>query len=209
MLATGLLAVAGSSGRADDWEGQFWSELNLELPLNQRTTAILKTSLSSSPQYALTDGKAGLFLDYIISPAWDTRVGFTHTVNANRGPDTVETRLVTDMTYSAQLHGKWRLADRNRLEFRWINGVYSTRYRNRIRFLHPTTTHNTIIVPYASFEAYINADPATLVREEYSAGIITPLNNRLALDTYLTLQVNQTGWPQYVDALGVTLTYTL
>lgn len=49
---------------------------------------------------------------------------------------------------------KLLLQDRSRIEFRWINGTYSTRYRNKLTVQRPLELMRFRFTPYASGELF-------------------------------------------------------
>ena len=80
------------------------------------------------------------------------------------------------------------VSDRSRVEFRWANGNYSTRYRNRLTAEHDIRAHSVRFAPYASIEAFYDGKHRWWNEFQYAFGVQVPHKRLLLLDTYYLRQ---------------------
>lgn len=103
--------------------------------------------------------------------------------------------------------GRLLLGDRNRVEFRWVNGVYSTRYRNLLTGEFDTHLAKLRMTPYASAEFFYDGAASSWNEERYTAGLQWPYKRFLRLDTYYLRQHTTSGNPQNLNVGGLTLNF--
>jgi len=102
--------------------------------------------------------------------------------------------------------GRWRFRSRTRLEQRWISGVPSQRYRERLRLERQTTLwRRDSLLPYAAYELYYDTRYRALSRTGYRLGVELPLSSRLKLDPSAVRQDNRFGSPRHVSATAMTI----
>ncbi len=99
------------------------------------------------------------------------------------------------------------MRDTNRIEFRWVNGVYSTRYRNKLAVERDFLARGFRFTPYASAEAFYDVTKGSWNEEYYAGGVQWPYKRLLMLDTYYLLQKCPTCKPANVNVAGVTLNF--
>jgi len=128
---------------------------------------------------------------------------YLHTIQ--NGSLTIENRIITQVTPHYLTPGGFLITDRNRTEFRWVNGAYDFRYRNKLVVEHSLETHNFKFTPYASGELYYDRNHHSWNQSQYGGGVQFPYKNLLMLDIYL-LHQNCTSCSQNpVNMLGATL----
>ena len=66
----------------------------------------------------------------------------------------VENRGTIQATFGYMFPGDVLVRDRNWLELRWVNGKYSTTYRNMLMLEHEFRIHELRVSPYGSVEAF-------------------------------------------------------
>ena len=116
-----------------------------------------------------------------------------------------ENRVVLQALAGFRPASRVYLSDRNRVEFRWVNGTYSTRYRNLVFGEYDITMHNFRLSPYASVEAFYNGAVGSWNEEQYTAGIEWPYKRILMLQTYYLRQNCTTCNPAHLNVGGLTL----
>jgi uncharacterized protein DUF2490 len=126
---------------------------------------------------------------------------YLHTVQ--NGKTKIEDRFIADVTQRLYLAGLL-LADRNRGEFRWVDGFYDFRYRNRLVISKPLQT-SFRITPYGSGELYYDRNHHSWNQNQYGFGVQFPYKKVLMLDTYLRHQNCTSCVPNSVNMLGATL----
>ena len=152
------------------------------------------------------------------SPTWELDVenqhhlvfgtGYEYLHTVQHGRRTNENRAIVEVT-PRLLFSSLLLADRNRTEFRWKNGVYDFRYRNRLTIGHYFETATFRFMPYASGEIYYDRNADSWDQSKYGLGVQFPYKHFLKFDTYL-LHQNCTGCgANPVNMLGITLNFYL
>ena len=110
--------------------------------------------------------------------------GYERVRTLNSGQISDENRLVLAGSLNLRASSRLFLQDRNRIECRWINGVYSTRYRNYAYGQYDVSFHNMKFSPYVSAEAFYTTQYDSWDKEQYSAGIEWPYRSYVMLQTY-------------------------
>jgi len=131
-------------------------------------------------------------------------LGFEYLWTDQEGTSTGEDRLVVLITPRWRPFSRWLLEDRNRLEFRWVDGDYSTRYRNRLSVERDFRVHQFRFTPYASAEIFYDFASGTVDEEQYAAGIQWPYRRILMVETYYLYQHSHSA-PHDVNVFGITL----
>jgi hypothetical protein len=98
-----------------------------------------------------------------------------------------------------------QIIDRNRADFRWLQGDYSFRYRNRIRLERDTAVRKYDFVPYGTAEFFYNTRYDMFNRNRFIVGVEMPITPRAMVDTYVARQNDSRSSPEHVNALGVAL----
>jgi hypothetical protein len=117
-----------------------------------------------------------------------------------------ENRIVLAATPTYPLGWKIALSDRNQMELRFIGGVFSWRYRNRIALQRPFQIHSYKFTPYARCEFYYSSQYSKWYDTAISAGTKLPVTKRIEFDTYYEHQ-NQTNRSpnKQIQSLGLVL----
>ena len=132
-------------------------------------------------------------------------MSFSEQFNRERLHD--ENRLILDGIFNFRPSARFLVTDRNRAEFRWINGVYSTTYRNKLTVERDFLLSGFRFSPYVAVEAFYNGAQNSWNQEWYYAGIQWPYKRLLMLDTYYLRQHCTTCNPTNWNAAGVTLNF--
>jgi hypothetical protein len=127
---------------------------------------------------------------------------YLHTVQ--NGKTKIEDRFIAQATPRLRRAGLL-LADRNRGEFRWVDGAYDFRYRNKLVISVPLQMDSFRFTPYGSGELYYDRNRHTWDQNQYGFGVQFPYKKLLMFDSYL-LHQNCTSCSQNpVNMLGITL----
>jgi len=130
---------------------------------------------------------------------------FLRTIQSGKTKD--EDRLDLDGTFGFRLPAEFLVRDRNRVEFRWVNGVYSTTYRNRVTAERDFLVRGFRFSPYGSAEFFYDGAKNSWNQEWYSAGVQWPCKRLLMLDTYYLRQNCPSCNPANLNVAGVTLNF--
>jgi hypothetical protein len=129
---------------------------------------------------------------------------YLHTVQ--NGSTKNENRISGEFTPQILLAGLF-FTDRNKNEFRWVNGAYDFRYRNRLVISHRFEKQMFRFTPYASGELYYDRNHHSWNQSQYGGGVQFPHKNLLMLDLYVLHQNCTTCSQNPVNMLGTTLNF--
>jgi len=118
-----------------------------------------------------------------------------------------ENRLIAEATPRWRPPAEFLLTDRNRVEFRWVNGTYSTRYRNRLTVERGSRLGGLRFTPYLSAEFFYDWAKDAWNEEQYAVGVEWPYKRVLKLNTYYLYQECMTCSPRNLNVAGLSLNY--
>ena len=130
---------------------------------------------------------------------------FFRTIQSGKTKD--ERRVIFEAIPGFRPSSRFLVRDTNRVEFRWVNGVYSIRYRNKLRVERDFLFHGLRFTPYGYAEAFYDAAKNSWNQEYYSAGVECPYKRFFMLDTYYLRQACSTCKPAYANVGGLTLNF--
>jgi len=200
--------------------GQGWYIGNVWVQLPHHLRFLAAGELNAGTNYSYQQWSAGGGLAY----QWKRVTELTHLININsdkesrlvfasgyeylwteqEGSTTAEDRLLVEATPREPPFGRWLLEDRNRVEFPWVDGAYSTRYRNRLTVERDLLIDNFRFTPYVSAEFFYSFDKNSWDEQRYAVGIQWPYRRLLMLETYYLYQ-HTTKAPTSTNVFGVTL----
>lgn len=131
--------------------------------------------------------------------------GYEYLQTTQSGNTKRENRIVFQGTGRHRPGAGFLLTDRNRIEFRWVNGVYDFRYRNKFTVNRAFRVDKVRLTPYASGELFWDRNHHSWNENQYSFGVQLPYKQRLMLDTYYLHQNCTTCSQQHINVLGLTL----
>ena len=136
------------------------------------------------------------------------RVGYRYseTVNADSGY-TVQNRLLAEVSFIRKA-GRFVASDRNGFDWRWTNGDWSTRYRNRIYLQYSVGFRRYELTPYANAEWYYSLQNDIWTGVKTELGVQVPVADHFTTELYFGRSVSWDAAPQYTYALGLTLVFT-
>ena len=132
-------------------------------------------------------------------------VGYQYLQTSEPTPQKDENRLILDATLNFRAGEPMFISDRNQYEYRWVDGAYSTRYRNRITFEYDLSSRERPIRPYASAEFFYDVTKSEWNEEEYTAGIEWPVGRTSKLQTYYLYQTCTSCSPRDLNVVGIGL----
>jgi Protein of unknown function (DUF2490) len=130
---------------------------------------------------------------------------YLRTIQSGKVKD--ENRLVIEMTPGFRPMPKLLLRDRNRIEFRWIDGSYSTTYRNMLNLEHDFLVRGFRFTPYASVEVFYDGDQHSWNEQWYTGGVQWPYKRLLMLDTYYRREHCSSCVPSNWNVAGLSLNF--
>ena len=100
------------------------------------------------------------------------------------GVQAVEHKIFADATGRWAFKGSYLLTDRSRFEFRWLDGEYRFRFRDRLRFEKTLRPGRFKLTPYIAAEAFWDKDFGKWNQFRYTGGSEIRLFRRTSLDVY-------------------------
>lgn len=168
-------------------------------------SVVLSSCRYASPAGRVHGRAVGMHLDMYFGPLFKYRV--------ERQPDAARTRLLTvrlgylfgktapdsadpfvehtpiiEVTPRFYLVKNILLTDRNRYDFRFVNGVYTPRYRNRVKLERTFQIGKRALTPYAYVEGFYDRRYDGFHRFRYTAGAEFQINQRFVLEGYYLRQ---------------------
>lgn len=183
---------------------EVWPELDVywQPAVHQRT--FFELASQTEREGTKHEASVGLYQDYVSLPLFYLRAGYRETFSV-RDASYRESRIVTEATLRAYSTWLVRLVNRTRVEFRFINGAYSYRVRDRLHLQRlPQASNGLRLAPYGTFEAYYDSRYDTIDRLGARVGTEARLGGPVGIDVYIARQNNSRTEPRYVNAIGVT-----
>jgi len=218
---TFLVVLAyGSTASAQETRQEFWPEADIYAKLNDQYRFRFLASLTRARDTAMnTEGTLEVDFDIGVKAFirerlrnlpdnhrgkyLTLRTGYAYIPSFGDGNDK-EHRIVLEATGRYPLPLDILVSVRNRGDLRWINGDFSTRYRNRLRLERDFAFGIVRITPYLTGEAFYDFRKDLWTRFEFSAGAEIPLGRRPVIEFYYLRQNNIRSETQHVNAFGIT-----
>jgi hypothetical protein len=219
-LATIFCSGASGQSLTSSTETQVWPEVDahLELPAHLRVLAF--SGVEQGVGYPYQQWYEAAALGYQFKPILRQHMEnidsdkehyflfgggyeFLRTIQSGKVKD--EDRITIDVTPSFRLPDEFLVRDRNWTEFRWIDGTYSTTYRNMLTVERDFLSHGFRFSPYGSAEVFYDGAKHSWNEEWYTAGVEWPYKHLLMLDTYYKRENCPTCSPTDWNVGGVTL----
>ncbi len=185
--------------------GEFDPGFGLDVDLNKQWRLDLFFGREHDPELSSDKWKANAGVSIRLKSRWKSLIddldrdkhhvlvlaaNYEYSRADKSGTITKENRLTLDAT-PRYLLGKRSLvlmSDRNRTEFRWVNGAYRFRYRNRLRFERPFRTGKTKLTPYVDVEPYWDSHYRRWSQFRFGGGVQIPIFKIAAFDIHYERQ---------------------
>jgi Protein of unknown function (DUF2490) len=199
---------------------QVWPALDVYYRINERFRLYSSVSgTKSSSSYK--DGTAGFFLDFFAKPwlrgkknatdlgrsttgyYWSFRIGYSYSAappyDKKKDVHTFETE--TNNTY--HLPGEIVLQTRNRLDWRWVNGLFLPVYRPRLKFVKNLKTEYLILNAYIWSEYFFYLNDNTQNRFRLCVGTQIKVLKFMDFETYYMHQFANAPLIPSLNAVGI------
>lgn len=213
--------AAGQSTTAVS-ENQVWPEADVHLQFASHLRLLTFVGVEQGAGYPYQQWYAAAALGYqfkpILRPHWINidpdkehylllGGGYEFLRTTQSGELRNEDRVTLDMTLNYRPLSRLLLRDRNWVELRWIDGVYSTTYRNMVSAQGDFRVYRFRFSPYGSAEVFYDAPTGSWSQEWYTAGVQWPSARRFMMDAYYRREHCPTCTPQNWNIGGVTLNF--
>jgi Protein of unknown function (DUF2490) len=212
----GILDAQSSNTREE-----FWPELDAYVRLNEKSRLFFQYSATREKDLMTkADGQIGGFLDVYMLPVFRRRlredpdasrdkflmfrVGYAYSPTPS-GSSTPSTEHIPTIAATGRAPLPWGsiLSDRNRGDLRFVNGVFTPRYRNRLRIERTVKQGRFLLTPYIDAEVFYDWRYDAFNEFRYSAGMNWSVARFLAVEGYYTRERDTKSSPEYVNAAGV------
>ena len=211
---------AAAGAQTTETAGEFWPGVDVHAQLRSNFRVLAWSELKKGEDFPYQQVNLGTGLAYQwkrfqkphlenIDPDKESflvvGVGYEYLRTIQSGKDSYEDRLAVQVTPRYRPPAEFLLTDRNRVEFRWVNGDYETRYRNRMTIERPFLIREFRFDPYASAEFFYNIPKSSWNQEQYAAGVQLPYRRILMVDLYYLRQNCDTCSPEHLNVFGLTV----
>lgn len=131
--------------------------------------------------------------------------GYEYSRASESGVTTNEHKIMLDATGRYAFARKLLMSDRSRFEFRWINGNYHFRYRNRLMFERPFKIKKLKLTPYGAAEAFWDQRYSKWSQFKFTGGVQIPFIRRSSFDLFYERQHCVTCADPHTNIFGLTL----
>jgi hypothetical protein len=221
-----LTCTQAARGQEHTTRKEFWPEIDVYITVKPKVRLYLTGTISKSVEDGELrnaqgyEGQIGVHVDYIPNKHVILRTGYRYGTSVGSNSDSFkEHRLLTEQTLRQLLPGDLLLSDRNREDFRFVNGDFSFRYRNRVtleREFH--LFKGRTITPYVSEEIFYDTRYNTWNRNRFAVGVQQSLRRgplrkmllpkrQVILDLYYMRQNDSRSDIEHVNAIGAALTF--
>jgi len=216
ILSVMLGLSVGARSQESNTRKEFWPEVDVYVPLNEKVRLVFLFALTKSEEINL-EAQFGANVDFIVSPRLVLGAGYRHGTSLTETDRFKEDRALAEQTLRQPLPLKILLSDRNREEFRVVNGDFSLRYRNRLTLEREFLLPKRSLTPYASIEVYYDGRFKVWNRNRLTFGAQVQLRKALPLlssvlprrqvilDIYYARQNDSRSQPNHIQAVGAVL----
>jgi hypothetical protein len=198
-----LIMCTGGVARAQNW--QFWPEFDAYIPIAAATQLNPFTNITQSRDTSYKQIEVGAYVAWRVASFLALGGGYSYLYSPDAHSEN-EDRAMVEGTVGFHLPAELHLEDRNRFEFRWVGGVYSTRYRNRLRLARPVGfDHDRTVTPYIEVEVYYQFNKEAITKVQTQIGAVWQVSNTLTLDGAYLHQNSESGSLNNVNAIVLTL----
>lgn len=217
-----LLTNGHAFGQSPSAEKEVWPALRATFDVKPRIGVQVFVEKHSGEDASLSQWKVGALVSYRMSRIltkhrddiddenqYNLAVGGGYEfVQTNQTNGTKrEHRVMVQTTPKYIPGGGVLLQDRSRAEFRWVDGVYNFRYRNKLTADRELKISKARFTPYASGELFWDRNHHAWNQNQYAFGVQLPYKKLLMVDTYYLRQNCTTCSQDPVSVFGVTLNF--
>jgi hypothetical protein len=220
-IAFPVLTGANALGQTPDSTAtEFWPSVKTNIELRSKTRLQLEIGKRDGEDFDYLQWHAGAMLSYRMKPMLKSRreetdeenehnlvigVGYEYLRTTQNDETKSENRIIVQATPRYMPGAGFLLTDRNRIEFRWVNGSYDMRYRNKLTIDRRLKLQNFSFTPYASGELFYDRNHHSWNENQYAFGAQLPYKRRLMLDVYYLRQNCTTCNENPLNVWGLTL----
>lgn len=218
-LLMALAATMAAAAATTDSTNEFWPEFDFFIKLNEKARIFaLYTATRAENLGTYADGQSGVHIDFYAvralrktvishvdqsrSRALMVRAGYLVSRPKNNSGTATEHMATAEATGRAHLPAGLLLSDRNRIDFRWVDGNPRHRYRNRLKLERTFDAGRFQLTPYVHGEVFFELRNRDWTRLRYAVGGEWNITKHIVLEGYFLRQNTWASVPQFVNAVG-------
>lgn len=208
--------------QAGDRLDQVWPEAKIYIKTGSTNRIYLQYASTRTREDGYSDGQIGAHMDFYFSPLFKgrrlrhpdasrnkmvmIRAGYYHARTPANSPDPfTEHTALLEVTPRVFLPRQVLFENRFRCDFRFLDGIYTPRFRDRLRIERTFPLPYTSVTPYSEFEPFYDWRYRSFHRQRYSAGAEWLLHKRLVLEGYYLRQHDSQSSREWTDVIGFVL----
>jgi hypothetical protein len=224
LIAIGLLLLRNGCafGQTSSAANELWPAFRANFDVRPRLGAQVTVEKHDGEDAALAQWKVGAIVNYRMSRIFKRLLedidgdnqynlvlggGYEYIKTTQTSGTKREHRIVIQTTPKHAPGVGVLLQDRSRAEFRWVDGVYNFRYRNKLTVHRAFKISKVRFTPYASGELFWDRNHHAWNENQYAFGVQLPYKKLLMLDTYYLRQNCTTCSQDPVSVVGLTLNF--
>lgn len=207
-------------GQGSSTETEIWPEVDAHIQLPSHLRVLTFAGIEQGIGYPFQQWYAAAALGYQFKPIMREHLsnidpdkehylvfggGYEFLRTAQSGNVRHENRITIDATPGFRPSARFLVRDRNWVELRWIDGTYSTTYRNLLVAERDFLERGFRFTPYGSAEFFYDGSAHAWNEEWYTAGIQFPIRRIAMVETYYRREHCTTCTPTNWNAAGITL----
>jgi hypothetical protein len=207
VAAAAAACIALSGAGSQGVQQQVWNEIDGYFTRPNADWRIYAfASMTRAEEANTLEPSVSANLDYLPLSWGFLRMGFRYIWSSTDTPYD-EKRALFEATIPATT-GRLRFRNRTEVELRWLFGVPSQRYRDRLRVERDVDVRwLRRLVPYATYEMYYDTRYRALSRTGYRVGAVLTFTPNVGFQITELRQDNRFGSPRHVNALTNTLAF--
>jgi Protein of unknown function (DUF2490) len=223
-LSLSIVSWSGAAGQSttSSTENEAWPEADFHVQLGSKWRVLSFVGLEQAAGYPFQQwyvaSGIGRRFKPILKPHLENinpdkehflllGVGYDYLKTTQSGKVFNENRVTIDLTPSFRPSSRLLLRDRNWTELRWINGTYSTTYRNEPSLELDLLVHSIRFTPFGAVEVFYDSPKHSWDQEWYTGGVQLPYKRAFMLETYYRREHCQSCTPENWNAGGITLNF--
>jgi hypothetical protein len=217
-----MVTLAGPCCALDVFD-QLWPEVDMFVKTSENSRLFFMGAGTRVRQGGYTDGQLGAHFDMYFGAIFrhraesrpdatrsrllSVRLGYLFGKTPKDSSDPfVEHTPIIEVTPRYYLPKSVLLTNRNRYDFRFVDGVYTPRYRNRLKIERTIQRGSKrAITPYAHVEGFYDRRFNGFHRFRYSVGGEFEINKRFVLEAYYLRQQDSQAEPRGLNVAGIGL----
>jgi hypothetical protein len=223
-----LVLIGPGATRAQEptSRNEVWPEIDVYIHIKPKVRLYILGTVSRSVEDGDVfngqrfEGQFGAHVDYIPNDHVILRTGYRYGTALGDNDDGFrEHRLLTEQTLRKLLPGDLLLSESNREDWRFINGDFSFRYRNRVQIEREFRIfRGRTMTPYVSGAISYDTRYDIWNRNRFAVGVMTSLKrgplakmllpkHQVILDLYYLHQNDSRSSPNHINGLGAVLAF--